>query len=146
MALEGVPEMTKNSSKSDTPDRGRFSAIRKSDAVLRLLRGEDLDTLSRELGVVAAALSGWRRRLPRRRQGVPQEPARRRPGRVGRPPPGEGWPAVRCRDMGYRLRRDMGDTPASTIDPQRGGVPCPGRSDPCPNNESPWSMPSAPPA
>jgi hypothetical protein len=28
--------------------------------VLRLLRGEDIETLSRELGVTAAALSGWR--------------------------------------------------------------------------------------
>jgi len=28
--------------------------------VLRLLRGEDLETLSRELGVTAATLSGWR--------------------------------------------------------------------------------------
>ena len=27
---------------------------------MRLLRGEDLDTLSRELGVTAATLSGWR--------------------------------------------------------------------------------------
>ena len=35
-------------------------ARRKTEAVLRLLRGEDLDTLSRELGVVAATLSGWR--------------------------------------------------------------------------------------
>jgi hypothetical protein len=47
-----------NTSKSD--DRGRFSARRKTDAVLRLLRGEDLDLLSRELGVTAATLSGWR--------------------------------------------------------------------------------------
>ena len=52
--------MTKQSSKPDTSDRGRFSARRKTDAVLRLLRGEDLDTLSRELGVVAATLSAWR--------------------------------------------------------------------------------------
>jgi len=29
-------------------------------AVLRLLRGEDLEMLSRELGVTAATLSGWR--------------------------------------------------------------------------------------
>jgi hypothetical protein len=29
-------------------------------AVLRLLRGEDIETLSRELGVTAATLSGWR--------------------------------------------------------------------------------------
>ncbi len=33
---------------------------RKRDAVLRLLRGEDLETLSRALGVTAATLSGWR--------------------------------------------------------------------------------------
>ncbi len=52
--------MRKTSTKTDTPDRGRFSARRKTEAVLRLLRGEDLDTLSRELGVVAATLSSWR--------------------------------------------------------------------------------------
>ena len=52
--------MSKQSTKSDTNDRGRFSARRKTEAVLRLLRGEDLDTLSRELGVTAATLSGWR--------------------------------------------------------------------------------------
>jgi transposase len=33
---------------------------RKSAAVLRLLRGEDLETVSRELGVTAATLTGWR--------------------------------------------------------------------------------------
>src|SRR3954463_4847394 len=32
-------------------------------------------------------------RLPRRRQGVSEEPARRRPRRAGRPSPGEGRPA-----------------------------------------------------
>src|SRR3954470_22175031 len=52
--------MTKPSTETDSHDRGRFSAKRKTEAVLRLLRGEDLDTLSRELGVVAATLSGWR--------------------------------------------------------------------------------------
>ena len=52
--------MTKKSTKTDSQDRGRFSAKRKAEAVLRLLRGEDLDSLSRELGVVAATLSGWR--------------------------------------------------------------------------------------
>ena len=52
--------MTKKSTKPDAQDRGRFSANRKTDAVLRLLRGEDLDALSRELGVVAATLSSWR--------------------------------------------------------------------------------------
>ena len=52
--------MSKSRTKTDTQDRGRFSARRKTDAVLRLLRGEDLETLSRELGVTAATVSGWR--------------------------------------------------------------------------------------
>ena len=52
--------MSQDSPKTDAHDRGRFSAKRKTEAVLRLLRGEDLDTLSRELGVVAATLSTWR--------------------------------------------------------------------------------------
>ena len=40
--------------------RRRMSARRKQDVVLRLLRGEDLELLSRELAVTAAELSGWR--------------------------------------------------------------------------------------
>ena len=40
--------------------RRRMSARRKQDTVLRLLRGEDVELLSRELGVIAAELSGWR--------------------------------------------------------------------------------------
>ncbi len=39
---------------------GRFSVGRKSEAVLRLLRGEDLEIVSRELGLTAARLSQWR--------------------------------------------------------------------------------------
>ena len=41
-------------------ERGRFSSRRKAEAVLRLLRGEDLDLLSRELKVTPSTLSGWR--------------------------------------------------------------------------------------
>ena len=52
--------MSKPSTTTDSHDRGRFSARRKTEAVLRLLRGEDLETLSRQLGVTAATLSGWR--------------------------------------------------------------------------------------
>jgi hypothetical protein len=37
---------------------GRMSRRRKRDAVLRLLRGEDLDRVSRSLGAAAATLSG----------------------------------------------------------------------------------------
>ena len=39
---------------------GRMSRRRKRDAVLRLLRGEDLETVSRSLGVTAATLTAWR--------------------------------------------------------------------------------------
>ena len=40
--------------------RRRMSVRRKHEAVLRLLRGEDLELLSRELVVTTAELSGWR--------------------------------------------------------------------------------------
>ena len=45
---------------SPVASRGRFSVQRKAAAVVRLLAGEALETLSRELGVTAATLSGWR--------------------------------------------------------------------------------------
>ena len=55
--MKGVFEMTKQKKGVRV---GRFSARRKQEAVLRLLRGEDLEVLSRELGVMAATLSEWR--------------------------------------------------------------------------------------
>jgi transposase len=42
---------------------GRMSRQRKTAAVLRLLRGEDLEIVSRGLGVTAATLSTWRDRF-----------------------------------------------------------------------------------
>lgn len=39
---------------------GRFSARRKTETILRMLRGEPLDGLARELGVTAATLAHWR--------------------------------------------------------------------------------------
>ena len=39
---------------------GRMSRQRKTAAVLRLLRGEDLETVSRSLGVTAATLTAAR--------------------------------------------------------------------------------------
>jgi transposase len=39
---------------------GRMSRQRKTASVLRLLRGEDLETVSRSLGVTAATLTTWR--------------------------------------------------------------------------------------
>ena len=44
-------------------ERGRWSARRKLAVVLRVLRGEDLDALSRELGVTAGTIAQWRDRV-----------------------------------------------------------------------------------
>jgi hypothetical protein len=40
--------------------KGRWSAQKKMDAVLRLLKGESIDELSRELVVTVEMLSHWR--------------------------------------------------------------------------------------
>ena len=40
--------------------RGRWSLRRKTEVVLRVPRGEDLDALSRQLGVTAGAIARWR--------------------------------------------------------------------------------------
>ena len=59
-AAEGARRATGGAPEERRDGRGRWSAKRKTAAVLRLLRGEDLEMLSRELGVTAATLSGWR--------------------------------------------------------------------------------------
>lgn len=41
-------------------DRGRWSSKRKTDVVLRILKGEALDALSRELKVSTKRLAAWR--------------------------------------------------------------------------------------
>jgi hypothetical protein len=58
--------MSKESGKEPVSQQGplgpneRWSARRKRDVVLRLLRGEPVDTLSRELGVEIYRLEQWR--------------------------------------------------------------------------------------
>jgi transposase len=57
----GAPPPAAPSTPADgTREVGRFSARRKTETMLRLLRGESLDGLARELGVTAATLAGWR--------------------------------------------------------------------------------------
>src|SRR4051794_6858942 len=69
-----------------TPEpRRRMSAGRKREAVLRLLRGEDLELASRELGVTAAELSGWRDRFLAGGEASPRSrPADARDAEIGR--------------------------------------------------------------
>ena len=59
-ARPGAAERAQESGAVGLGRGGRMSRQRKSAAVLRLLRGEDLETVSRELGVTAATVSGWR--------------------------------------------------------------------------------------
>jgi transposase-like protein len=69
-----------------TPERRRrMSARRKQDAVLLLLRGEDLELLSRRLGVTAVELSGWREAfLARGEASLKSRPADARDDEIGR--------------------------------------------------------------
>lgn len=45
---------------NETTGRKRYWAKHKVQVVLRLLRGEDLELLSRELGLTAAEITQWR--------------------------------------------------------------------------------------
>jgi transposase len=65
--------------------RRRMSARRKRETVLRLLRGEDLELVSRELGATAAEPSGWRDQfLAGGEASLRSRPADARDGEIGR--------------------------------------------------------------
>ncbi|QSQ11211.1 hypothetical protein [Myxococcus landrumensis] len=55
--------MKKQQNQDKTAERGRFSGKRKTEAVLLLLKGDELNALSREFGVTAAVPSEWRERF-----------------------------------------------------------------------------------
>lgn len=59
-AQPGDAEQPQGSGAVASGRAGRMSRQRKTAAVLRLLRGEDLELVSRTLGVTAATLTGWR--------------------------------------------------------------------------------------
>jgi hypothetical protein len=57
---QGARRATEEGSNNGWKKPERFSARQKTEVVLRLLRGEALDLLSRELGLPAARLAAWR--------------------------------------------------------------------------------------
>jgi hypothetical protein len=57
---QGARRATGEGSKNGGKQPERLSARQKTDVVLRLLRGETLDLLSRELGLPAARIATWR--------------------------------------------------------------------------------------
>ena len=66
-------------------ERGRWSSRRKTEVVLRALRGEDLDALSRELGVTAGTIGQWREQfLTGGQAAVRSRPADERDDELGR--------------------------------------------------------------
>ena len=60
-AAEGTRRATGGA--ADRGRGGRFSVRRKREIVLRLLRGEDLESVSRELRITAARASQWRKQF-----------------------------------------------------------------------------------
>jgi hypothetical protein len=69
MPVMAVNNQNQHEQAGDYRSRPGWSAGKKLDAVLRLLRGEPLGVLSRELGVEAHRPGGLARRLPGGRQG-----------------------------------------------------------------------------
>lgn len=59
-ASEGARRATGEASASPRAGRGRWSSRRKVSVVLELLRGADLESVSRRHGVTAAKISEWR--------------------------------------------------------------------------------------
>jgi hypothetical protein len=59
-ASEGARRATGEASASPTRGSGRWSSRRKVSVVLEVLRGADLESLSRRHGVTAARISEWR--------------------------------------------------------------------------------------
>ena len=59
-ASEGARRATGEAPETGRRGKGRWSARRKMAVVLELLRGEDLESLSRKYAVTAATLSAWR--------------------------------------------------------------------------------------
>jgi transposase-like protein len=60
VSAEGARRGTGEETARHGSKSGRFSAQKKTEVVLRLLRGEDMDLLSRALKVPAARLAAWR--------------------------------------------------------------------------------------
>lgn len=77
--LVGEEERPRSGAADGRPEGGRevrWSARRKEEVVLRLLRGEGLDALARQTGQAAGTISAWREEfLAAGREGLKSRPA-----------------------------------------------------------------------
>ncbi len=93
-------------------ERGRWSSRRKTEVVLRVLRGEDLDALSRELGVTAGTIASWREQfLANGQAGLKSRPADERDDELGRLRAKVGELTMENELLRERARRAEGDAP-----------------------------------
>ena len=93
-------------------ERGRWSSRRKMEVVLRALRGEDLDALSRELGVTAGTIGQWRDQfLAGGQAAVKSRPADERDDELGRLRAKIGELTMANELLVERARRAEGDVP-----------------------------------
>jgi hypothetical protein len=91
-------------------ERGRWSSRRKMEVVLRALRGEDLDALSRELGVTAGTIAQWREQFVAGGQAaVKSRPVDERDDEVGRLRAKVGELTMENELLRERARRAEGD-------------------------------------
>jgi transposase len=72
MPVMAVNNQNQHEEAGDHRSRPRWSAGKKLEAVLRLLRGESLQELSRELLVEAHRLAAWRDDFSGGREGRPE--------------------------------------------------------------------------
>ena len=91
-------------------ERGRWSSRRKAEVVVRALRGEDLDALSRELGVTAGTIAQWREQvLAGGQAAVKSRPADERDDELGRLRAKVGELTMEHELLRDRARRAEGD-------------------------------------
>ncbi len=93
-------------------ERGRWSSRRKVEVVPRVVRGEDLDALSRELGVTAGTIAQWREQfLAGGQAAVKSRPADERDDELGRLRAKIGELTMANELLLGRARRAEGDVP-----------------------------------
>jgi hypothetical protein len=102
----GPAERARHAGADGPTRRRRMSAGREREAVLRLLRGEDLELVSRELGVTAAELSGWRDAfLAAGEMSLESRPADARDAEIGRLREKAGELAMANEPLGAKIGR-----------------------------------------
>ena len=99
-----------NEERAPIGERGRWSSRRKMEVVLRALRGEGLDALSRELGVTAGTIAQWREQfLAGGQAAVKSRPADERDDELGRLRSKVGELTMENELLRDRARRTEGD-------------------------------------